>query len=43
MAKNKIRVTLDGERFYDIQVYNNQKVVHINKLYDNITYSIDYF
>ena len=34
MAKNKIRVPLNGERFYDIQVYNNQKVVHINKLYD---------
>lgn len=34
MAKNKIRVQLDGERFYDVQVYNNQKVVHINKLYD---------
>ena len=34
MAKNKIRVQLDGERFYDVQVYNNQKVVHINKLHD---------
>ena len=34
MAKNKIRIPLDGERFYDVQVYNNQKVVHINKLYD---------
>lgn len=34
MAKNKIRVQLDGERYYDVQVYPNQKVVHINKLYN---------
>lgn len=32
MAKNKLRIQLEGSRYYDIQVYNNQKVIHINKL-----------
>ena len=35
MAKNKIFVPLDGTRYCNIQVYNNQKVIHINKINEN--------
>lgn len=35
MAKNKIQVQLDGTHYCNIQVYNNQKVVHVNKINTN--------
>ena len=35
MAKSKIYVQLNGERYCNITVYNNQKVVHINKINKN--------
>lgn len=35
MAKNKIRVQLDGDRYYDIKVVSNQRVVEVRKVYSD--------